>query len=110
MEMMDRPMAVADAEAVAGGDRGTDERLGVANRGFQILALGEASGDGRRQRASGAVGILGCNPWRGKRDRAALAHQVIDALAALPVPALDQHGGTAERQQPPALILDRGLV
>ena len=46
MKMMDRSMAVADAEAVGTGDRGADPGFGMAHRGFQILALGEAGGDG----------------------------------------------------------------
>ena len=46
MEMMDRPMAMADTEPVGGGDSRADPGLGVAYRGFQLLALGEAGGDG----------------------------------------------------------------
>ena len=46
MEMMDRPMAVADAKAIGRGDRGADPVLGLANRGFQVLAFGKASRDG----------------------------------------------------------------
>ena len=48
MKMMDRPMAVADAEAIGGRDRRTDPCLGVAHGGFEILALGEACCDGGR--------------------------------------------------------------
>jgi hypothetical protein len=46
MEMMDRSVAVADVEAVGGRDRGAHPGLGVANRGFQVLALGKAGGNG----------------------------------------------------------------
>ena len=46
MEMMDRSVAVADAEAVGGGDRGADPVLGLANGGFQVLAPGQAGRDG----------------------------------------------------------------
>jgi hypothetical protein len=48
VKMMDRPVAVADAEAICGRDRGTDPCLGVANRGFELVALRKASCDGRR--------------------------------------------------------------
>jgi hypothetical protein len=46
MEMMDRPVAMADAETIGGGDCGTDPALGVANRGFEIVALRKPRGDG----------------------------------------------------------------
>jgi hypothetical protein len=46
MKMMDRPMAVADAEAIGGRDRGADPGLGVAHRGFHVFALRKAGGDG----------------------------------------------------------------
>ena len=45
MKMMDRPMAVADAETIGRCDCGADPGLGMANRGFQILALGKARSD-----------------------------------------------------------------
>ena len=32
---MDRSVAVTDRETIGGGDRGTDERLGVADGGLQ---------------------------------------------------------------------------
>ena len=48
MKMMDRPRAVADAEAIGSHDRRTDPCFGVAHGGFQFLALGKARGDGGR--------------------------------------------------------------
>ena len=36
--------------------------------------------------------------------------EIVDALGALPVAALDQHRAAAHRQQPLALALDRGFV
>ena len=48
MKMMDRPMAVADVETIGRRDRRADPCLGVAHRGFEILALGEACCDGGR--------------------------------------------------------------
>ena len=39
-------MAVADIEAIGGCDRGADPGLGMTDRGFQFLTLGEARGDG----------------------------------------------------------------
>ena len=36
--------------------------------------------------------------------------QIVDALGALPVPALDQHRLAPQRQQSPALMLDGGFV
>jgi len=45
MEMMNRPMAMADTEPVGGGDGGADPGLGVADRGFQLVALPKACRD-----------------------------------------------------------------
>src|SRR5205807_10219514 len=70
VEMMDRSMAVTDAEAIGGGDRGADPGLGVAYRLLEGLALGEACRDGGGQRAAGAVGIFSGDARRGERDRA----------------------------------------
>ena len=42
VKMMDRSMAMADAEPVGGRDRGADPGLGMTNRGIQVLAPGEA--------------------------------------------------------------------
>src|SRR3984893_12805728 len=55
MKMMDRPMAVADAEAIGRCDCGADPGLGMANRGFHLVALGQPRRDGGGQRASGAM-------------------------------------------------------
>jgi len=49
MKMMDRAMAVADTEAIGGGNRGADPGLGVADRGFHVLALRKAGSDRRGQ-------------------------------------------------------------
>src|SRR5260370_24501462 len=110
MEMIDRPVAVADAEAVRGRDRGTDPGLGVADGGFQIVALGKPRRNRRRQRAAGAMGIFGRDPRRGERDRAFGVDEIIDALGALPVAALDKHRRAAHRQQALALVLDGGFA
>ena len=48
MKMMDRPIAVADIKAIGRRDRGADPGLGLANRGFHVIALGKARGDGGR--------------------------------------------------------------
>ena len=42
--------------------------------------------------------------------RAAAVDEIVDALGALPVPALDQHRAAPHRQQPLALMLDRGSL
>jgi hypothetical protein len=47
VKMMDRSMAVADAKAIGGRDRGADPGLGMANRGLQVLTPGKASRDRR---------------------------------------------------------------
>src|ERR1700722_16371323 len=108
VEMMDRPMAVTGTEMVRRGDRGADKGLGVANGGFHLFALGETGGDGRGQRASGAVGVLGGDARGRECDGALATEEIVDALRALPVAALDQHRRAAERQEPPALALARG--
>ena len=81
---MDRPAAMADGEAIRVRDGRADEGLGVAHRRFEIGALGEFGCDRRRQRAAGAVGVIGRDPRRRQRQRAAGADQIIDTLAALP--------------------------
>src|SRR4051794_2161134 len=53
MKMMDRPMAVSDVEAFGGCNRSTYPCLGLADRGFHVLALCESRRDGRRQRTAG---------------------------------------------------------
>jgi hypothetical protein len=45
MEMMDRPMAVADGEPIGRGDRGADPGLGAANRGLKALTFGKTGCD-----------------------------------------------------------------
>src|ERR1700736_5254523 len=77
VKMMDRPMAVADVEVGARRDRGADPCLGMTNRGFHLLALGETGRDGGGQRASGAMGIFGCDAWRGQRDGAAASDEIV---------------------------------
>ena len=67
---------------MAGGDVG----FGVLHGGDQIEALGEPGGDRRRQRAAGAVGVVGGDaPGRQANDLAkllVLPDQQIDALVA----------------------------
>ena len=110
MEMMDRPVAVADAETVGSRDRRADPGLGIAHGRLEILTLGKARGDRRGQRAAGAMGVAGRDARRGERDRAVSADEIVDALGALAVPALDQHCAAAERQQTPPLAFDLGLA
>jgi hypothetical protein len=45
---MDRSLAMADTEAIRGRDRRIDEGLGVANRRYEMLAIGESCVDCRR--------------------------------------------------------------
>src|SRR3546814_1800102 len=59
MEVVHRPVAGADREVVGMGKRALQVSVGVAHCGFEVAALGEASGDGGRQRATGAVGVAG---------------------------------------------------
>src|SRR5450631_1630922 len=80
VKMMDRPVAMSDTETVGGGNRIADESLGVANRCDEILAPGEASGDGRGQRASRAMGVAGGTARRRQGERAGTTHQIIDAV------------------------------
>src|SRR5450631_4379761 len=47
VKMMDRPVAMADTEAIGRRDRGAEPGLGGANRGFHVLAFRETGGDGR---------------------------------------------------------------
>ena len=63
-----------------------------------------------RTTAAGAMGIFRRDARRRQCDRAFGIDQIVDALAALPVPALDQHCLAPERKQSPALAFDVGLV
>ena len=47
MKVMDRSIAVADAETIGCGDGGVDPGLGVTNRGFHGLAFGKTGRDRR---------------------------------------------------------------
>jgi hypothetical protein len=49
MKMMDRSMAVADAKLIGCRDCRADPDLGIANRGFHVLALRKPRRDGGRQ-------------------------------------------------------------
>src|ERR1700733_9087460 len=79
VKMMDRPVTMANTKTIGRRDRGTDKGLGVANGAFKVLVFGKAGGDRRRQRASGAVGVLGRNAWRRQCEHAVAAHEIIDA-------------------------------
>jgi hypothetical protein len=46
VEMMDRSVAMSDAEVVGAGDCGADPGLGVAHRGFHVFAFGKEGCDG----------------------------------------------------------------
>ena len=46
MEMMDRPVAVADVEAIGRRNRGADPGFGIDHRGLQLVAFRKARGDG----------------------------------------------------------------
>src|SRR5712671_4506128 len=91
VKMMDRSMAVADAELIRPYDRGADPRLGFANGSLHGIALRQSRRDGGGQRATGAVGVFGGDSRRGKRNRTPIAHEIVDAFGALAVAALDQH-------------------
>src|SRR4051812_43391125 len=108
--MMDRPVAVADTETVGSRDRRADPGLGAAHRVLEGLALGETGSDGRGQRAAGAMGIFGGDARRGKCDRFLCIDEIVAALGALAVPALDQHRATTEREQATPLALDLGFA
>src|SRR4051795_7822760 len=77
MDMMDRAVAVADAEAVGGRDRRANPGLGVAHGALEILASGEPRGDRRGQRAAGTMGVASGNARRGQRDRGAGIDEIV---------------------------------
>lgn len=56
-EVVDGTVAVADVVLGAGGDGRGDVVLGLGGGGVEVGAEREVGGYGRRQRASGAVGI-----------------------------------------------------
>src|SRR4029453_4443863 len=110
LKMMDRAVATPDAEAVCGSDRSADPGLGVAHSGFHAFALRQPRGNRRGERAAGAVGIFCGDARRGERGDARGIDQIVDALGALPVAALDQHRLAPQGQQSLALLLDGGFV
>src|SRR6185437_13977245 len=82
IKMVERSAAVPDLQGVGSGNRGGDVGFGVLRRGDEVAALGEAGGDRRRQRAAGAVGILGGDALGRQPDDLTLADQQIDAFIA----------------------------
>src|SRR5690242_4265278 len=64
VEVMHWPVPVTDAEAVSRRNRRADPGLGIAYGDLDVLALGEARRDRRRQRASGAMCVLRRNTGR----------------------------------------------
>ena len=106
VEMMDRAMAVTDAEPVRRRDCFSDVSLRAPHGGFHVVAPGEAGRDGRRQRAAGAVSVFGGDARSGKRQHPVVGDEIVDALRAAAMPALDQDRRATERQQTPALPHD----
>src|SRR6185437_7089834 len=66
MEMVHRPVAVADRQAVCTRDRRGDEILGGACGGDEVEPLGEPGGNRGRKRAARAVRIARRDAGRGK--------------------------------------------
>ena len=99
--MMHRPVAVADAELVGGGDRGGDVGLGVAprpRRGAGPCARPAAIADDSVQPVPCVFFVVDAR--RGEpRDRRRASTSRSIASAPLRVPALDQHRLGAEREQ-----------
>ena len=103
-------MAVSDIQPVRCGDSGADIGLGVANGTLKAMPLGKTRRDGRRQRASGAVGIGGRDARRSEPDHGIRVDQIIRALRPVSMTTLDQNRGTAEGEQSPALLFDSLLA
>ena len=82
MEMVDGAPALADGKRVRVLDRLGDEDLPARDRLPQRSALGKLSGDGRRQRASGAMRVARGDTRRGEALDARFSHQKIDGLLA----------------------------
>ena len=61
---MQRAVAGADFELVRRRDRRAHIGLGVAHRFDELIALGEACGDGGGEGATGAMGVAGFKPRR----------------------------------------------
>src|SRR5687768_6804339 len=51
VKVMDRAVAMSDAEAICGGNRRADEGLGVAYGGLHVPALRQSRGNRRGERA-----------------------------------------------------------
>lgn len=103
-------MAMSDAQTIGFLDRATDPGLGFTHCGLKALAPGKAGCDRRGQRAAGAMGVHRGDTRRSQRNPAARVEQIVDAVTALPVAALDQHSGTAHGEQLSSLAFDRSLV
>src|SRR6202034_1321263 len=97
--MMHRAAAGADIEPVGSGNRCAHIDLGVAYRDAKVLTLRESGGDSRRQRAAGAVRIVGRETRRGISYATASINQKINAFRAVAMAALDQHRTDAQREQ-----------
>src|SRR5438552_9463779 len=66
LKMMDRAVAVPDAETVRRRNRRADPGLGVTPGRLHALALRQFRGNRRGERAAGAVGIFGGDARRGE--------------------------------------------
>ncbi len=95
---MQRPAAVADLQFVGSGNRGGDVFLRFPAGGDDVAALRQPGGDRRRQRAPGAVRVLGPNSSRAQPHDLALPDQKIGAVLAVAVAAFDQHMAGAEAE------------
>src|SRR5215470_770622 len=110
VEVVRRAVAGADLDPVRGGERLRHIGLGGADRLGQTKPLGEAGGDGGRQRAAGAMGILRRDAVGGETHECTRLDQEIDALGAAAMTAFEEHRPRPQRQQPLALLAHLGLV
>src|SRR5205085_6669496 len=87
LKMMDRAVAVPDAETVRRRNRRADPGLGVAHGRLHALTLRQFRGNRRGERAAGAVGIFGGDARRGECGDTGRIDQIVNALGALAVAA-----------------------
>src|ERR1700728_3654231 len=112
-EVVDRPVAGAEAPAGGPGQGPVDESLGGPHGLQRFGAAGQAGRDGRRQAAPRAVVVAGGHPGRGQDDRLAAVDEDVGRSLAGEVSALHDDGPAAEGEQLLGRLdhpLDRGQV
>src|SRR5262245_10743854 len=101
---MNGSVTMTDLEAVGGRNGARQVVLGLGDGVLESEATGAEGGDGGRQRAAGAVGVLRIDAARCIATGFFPVYQDVDALFAAAMPALDEDGLGALSEERAALL------